>query len=106
MASFGVTRSSRIWASVTLTPVLYAFLTKWARTRSPVEVPVVRRYFRMVSQLSRGRPAQFLLISQNRRCSMGFHFDVAGGVVGHPHAQAVPVAEVEMATEKGTPVAT
>ena len=33
---------------------------------------MVRRYFRMVSKLSRGRPAQFLLISQNRRCSM-FH---------------------------------
>ena len=42
-------------------------------------VRVVRRYFRMVSKLSSGRPAQFLLISQNRRCSMGFHFDAAVG---------------------------
>jgi hypothetical protein len=43
------------------------------------EVRVVRRCFRMVSKLSSGRAAQFLLISQYRRCSMGFHFDVAGG---------------------------
>ena len=61
--------------------------------RSPVVVRVVRKYLRMVSKLSSGRPAQFLLISQNSRCSMGFHIDAAVGVVGHGHPQAVTVAE-------------
>ncbi len=44
-----VRRSPFICASVTLTPVSYAFRTRCARTRSPVAVRVVRRYLRMVS---------------------------------------------------------
>ena len=38
------------------------------RTTSPPFYPQILR-----------KTPQFLLISQNRRCSMGFHFDVAGG---------------------------
>ena len=49
---------------------------------------VVRRYFRMVSKLSSGRPAQFLPISQNRRCSMGFHFDAAVSTVSGKRSMA------------------
>jgi len=33
----------------------------------------------MVSRLSNGQPAQFLLSSLNNRCSIGFHFDVPVG---------------------------
>jgi hypothetical protein len=38
-----------------------------------VLVDVVLIYLRMVSKLSRGHPAQFLLISLKSLCSMGFH---------------------------------
>jgi hypothetical protein len=31
------------------------------------------------SRLVRGRPRQFCVIGQNRRCSILFHFDVPGG---------------------------
>jgi hypothetical protein len=60
-------------------PCFIYFSDKCALTVNPVDVFVVRMYLKTVSKDSKGRPAQFLLISLKRRCAMGFHFDDPGG---------------------------
>ena len=44
---------------------------------------------RIFRELSSGPPAQFLEISEKRRCSMGFHLGSARWVVGDGERQAV-----------------
>ena len=51
-----------------------------------MEVWLIRR--RMVGLLSKGCPAQCLLISLKRRCSIGFHFGGPGGIMTDADGQA------------------
>jgi hypothetical protein len=52
----------------------------WAAwTVSPVEVVVAEISSMMVRRLVRGRPRQFMVMNENMRCSIRFHFEVPGG---------------------------
>src|ERR1700677_625067 len=67
-----------ISASPTLMPFSYRLLSSSQRTVRPVLVVVAAINSTTASRLVRGRPRQFCVIGQNRRCSILFHFDVPG----------------------------
>ena len=46
---------------------------------SPVPVVVAEISSMMVRRLVSGRPRQFIVMKQNMRCSIRFHFEVPGG---------------------------
>ena len=50
-----------------------------ASTRSPVRVRVAAMVATTTSWLVSGRPRQFMVIWENSRCSILFHFEVPGG---------------------------
>ena len=50
-----------------------------ASTRSPVRVRVEAIVATTTSWLVSGRPRQFIVIWENSRCSILFHFEVPGG---------------------------
>jgi hypothetical protein len=50
-----------------------------APTRNPVVVVVERIAATINSSDFSGRPAQVRLTWQNKRCSIGFHFEAPGG---------------------------
>lgn len=50
-----------------------------AWTRSPVPVVVAAMEFTTTSWPVSGRPRQFIVMWENSRCSILFHFDVPGG---------------------------
>ena len=54
-------------------------MSSWAVTVSPVVVLVAPIRLMIVSWLVRGLPRQFLVIWENRRCSILFHLLVPGG---------------------------
>ena len=68
-----------ICCSVIWMPVGYWASSRWLTTERPVWVVVVAMQLRMVWNESRGCPAQFLLISLKRRCSMGLYLEQPAG---------------------------
>ena len=71
--------SASISAWGTFSPVSYFWRMYRASTRKPESVFVVRMKWSAVRKFRRGSPAQFLLISENNRCSIGFHLEAPGG---------------------------
>ena len=66
-------------ASLTITPLGYAFESISERTVSPLRVLVLAMSWTMTSWLTKGRPRQFMVMKENRRCSILFHLLVPGG---------------------------
>ncbi len=50
-----------------------------ASTRRPLLVRVAAIVWTTTSWLVRGRPRQFMVMCENSRCSILFHFEVPGG---------------------------
>jgi hypothetical protein len=66
-------------ASETFSPVGYSVVTRGACTLRPVVVVVCPIKSNIRSKERNGQPAQVLLISLNKQCSIGFHLEVPGG---------------------------
>src|SRR4051812_50014589 len=60
-------------------PLSYGRWSSSARTTSPLLVVVPPIRLTMISRLTSGRPRQFCVTWQNRRCSILFHLLVPGG---------------------------
>jgi hypothetical protein len=69
------------WASSRLLeiPVGYVPVSSSAWTRSPERVRVAAMLLTTTSWLVSGLPRQFIVIWENSRCSILFHFEVPGG---------------------------
>src|SRR5229473_2778653 len=63
----------------TLIPFGYLPVSNWLCTRRPVLVVVAAIRLTVTSWLTNGLPRQFLVIKENRRCSILFHLLVPGG---------------------------
>ncbi|SCD94149.1 hypothetical protein F558DRAFT_00030 [Streptomyces sp. AmelKG-A3] len=68
-----------ISSSLTRVPVGYSPLSSSAWTVRPVLLVVAAMVWSMTSWLVRGLPRQFMVMWENSRCSILFHFEVPGG---------------------------
>ena len=66
-------------ALLTVTPNGYEVVSSSASTRSPVRVLVEAMVLTTTSWLVSGRPRQFIVMWENSRCSILFHFEVPAG---------------------------